>query len=146
MLAYASSNLTMSRVGQQDALSYLLYVGGGCADAFHLGQVRAWARAYARLLGALNVAAAIAAEGVYFLAAYGVITALGSGSDPFQPSLIPFNIGAVTCGYLAGAALVRPGRSRRGPGGGGGRPGHPGRATPLPPPLPPPVAVARRGA
>src|SRR5438477_7061463 len=59
------------------------------------------------------VAAALAAEGVYFLAAYGVTTVLGSGSDPFQPSLIPFNVGAVTCGYLAGVALVRPGRSRR---------------------------------
>jgi hypothetical protein len=38
---------------------------------------------------------------------------LGSGSDPFQPSVIPFNVGAITCGYLAGVALVRPGRSRR---------------------------------
>ena len=38
---------------------------------------------------------------------------LGSGSDPFQPSVIPFNVGAVACGYLAGAALVQPGRSRR---------------------------------
>ena len=38
---------------------------------------------------------------------------LGSGSDPFQPSVIPFNVGAITCGYLAGVALVRPWRSRR---------------------------------
>jgi peptidoglycan/LPS O-acetylase OafA/YrhL len=53
------------------------------------------------------------AEGVYFLAANGVTTVLGSGNDPFQPSVIPFNIGAVTCGYLAGEALVRPQRSRR---------------------------------
>jgi peptidoglycan/LPS O-acetylase OafA/YrhL len=37
---------------------------------------------------------------------------LGSTSDPFQPSVIPFNIGAIACGYLAGIALVRPGRSR----------------------------------
>jgi peptidoglycan/LPS O-acetylase OafA/YrhL len=41
-----------------------------------------------------------------------VTTVLGSSSDPFQPSVIPFNIGAIACGYLAGVALVRPGRSR----------------------------------
>ena len=55
----------------------------------------------------------LAAEGIYFLAANGVITVLGSGSDPFQPSVIPFNVGAVTCGYLAGVALVQQGRSRQ---------------------------------
>jgi peptidoglycan/LPS O-acetylase OafA/YrhL len=104
---------TMVRFGQQDALSYLLYLVAGCVVAFHLDQVHAWVCAHARLIAALTVAAALAAEGVYFLAAYGVTTALGAGSDPFQPSLIPFNIGAVTCGYLAGVALVRPGRSRR---------------------------------
>jgi hypothetical protein len=51
-------------------------------------------------------------EAVYFLAQYRVTTVLGSGNDPFQPSVIPFNIGAITCGYLAAVALVRPGRSR----------------------------------
>jgi peptidoglycan/LPS O-acetylase OafA/YrhL len=101
------------RFGQQDALSYLLYLAGGCVVAFHLDQVHAWVCAHARLIAVLTVAAALAAEGVYFLAAYGVTSVLGSGSDPFQPSLIPFNVGAVTCGYLAGVALARPGRSRR---------------------------------
>ena len=38
---------------------------------------------------------------------------LGSGSDLFQPSVIPFNIGAITYGYLASVALVRPWRSQR---------------------------------
>jgi peptidoglycan/LPS O-acetylase OafA/YrhL len=103
----------MVTFGQQDALSYLLYLVGGCVVAFHLDEVHAWVCAHARLIAALTVAAALAAEGIYFLAAYGVTTVLGSGSDPFQPSLIPFNVGAVTCGYLAGVALVRPGRSRR---------------------------------
>jgi peptidoglycan/LPS O-acetylase OafA/YrhL len=42
-----------------------------------------------------------------------VTSVLGSGNDPFQPSVIPFNVGAITCGYLAGVALVRPWRSRR---------------------------------
>src|SRR6185437_5853501 len=103
----------MVTFGQQDALSYLLYLVAGCVGAFHLDQVRAWVCAHARLIVARTVAAALAGEAVYFLAAYGVTDVLGSGSDPFQPSLIPFNVGAVTCGYLAGVALVRPGRSRR---------------------------------
>ena len=71
--------------------------------------MHAWVCAHARLVVALTAAAALAAEGIYFLAAHGVITVPGSGSDPFQPSIIPFNVGAVTCGYLAGVALVRSG-------------------------------------
>jgi peptidoglycan/LPS O-acetylase OafA/YrhL len=103
----------MVKFGQQDALSYLLYLIGGCVVAFHLDQVHGWVCAHARLIIVLTVAAALAAEGIYFLAANGVTTVLGSGNDPFQPSVIPFDIGAVTCGYLAGVALVRPQRSRR---------------------------------
>jgi peptidoglycan/LPS O-acetylase OafA/YrhL len=101
------------RYAQQDALSYLLYLVGGSVVAFHLDEVDAWVRRHARLIVALTVAAALAAEGVYFLAAHGVTTVLGSGSDPFQPSVIAFNVGAIACGYLAGVALVRPWRSRR---------------------------------
>jgi peptidoglycan/LPS O-acetylase OafA/YrhL len=104
---------TMIKFGQQDALSYLLFLVGGGVVAFHLDQVHAWVCAHARLIAVLTVAAALAAEGVYFLAAYRVTDVLGSGSDPFQPSLILFNVGAVTCGYLAGVALVRSGRSER---------------------------------
>ncbi len=103
----------MIRYGQRDALSYLLYLIGGGVVAFHLDEVHAWVCGHARLIMALTVAAALAAEGVYFLAQHGVTTVLGSGSDPFQPSVIPFNVGAITCGYLAGVALVRPRRSRR---------------------------------
>jgi hypothetical protein len=103
----------MVRFGQQDALSYLLYLVGGCVVAFHFNQVHAWVCARVRLIVALTAAAALAAERIYFLAAHGVITVLGWGSDAFQPSVIPFNVGAVTCGYLAGVALVQLGRSRR---------------------------------
>jgi peptidoglycan/LPS O-acetylase OafA/YrhL len=103
----------MLRYGQQDALSYLLYLIGGGVVAFHLTEVHAWVCRHARLIVALTVVAALAAEGVYFLAEHGVTTVLGSTDNPFQPSVIPFNVGAITCGYLAGVALVRPGRSRR---------------------------------
>ncbi|HEX8007264.1 MAG TPA: acyltransferase [Trebonia sp.] len=98
---------------QQDALSYLLYLVGGCVVAFHLDQVHAWVCRHTRLILALTAAAALAAEGVFFLAQYGVTSVLGSGDDAFQPSVIPFNVGAIACGYLAGVALVRPWRSRR---------------------------------
>ncbi len=103
----------MERYAQQDALSYLLYLIGGGVVAFHLDEVDAWVRRHARLIVALTVVAALAAEGIYFLALHGVTTVLGSGNDPFQPSVIPFNVGAITCGYLAGLALVQPWRSRR---------------------------------
>ncbi|HEX3715643.1 MAG TPA: acyltransferase [Trebonia sp.] len=102
----------MQKYSQEDGLSYLLYLIGGCVVACHLEQADAWVRRHARLVFSLTAVAALAAEGVYFLAHYGVTSALGSGSDPFQPSLIPFNAGAIACGYLAGVALVRPGRSR----------------------------------
>jgi peptidoglycan/LPS O-acetylase OafA/YrhL len=97
---------------QQDVLSYLLYLVGGCVVACHLEQVDAWVRGHARLILALTAVAALAAEGIYFLAQHGVTSVLGSGSQPLQPSTIPFNAGAIACGYLAGVALVRPGRSR----------------------------------
>jgi len=100
----------MVRYGQQDALLYL--IGGGVV-AFHLEEVHGWVCRHAHLVVGLTLLAALAAEGVYFLAQTGVTTVLGSGSDPFQPSVIPFNVGAITCGYLAGVALVRPWRSRR---------------------------------
>jgi peptidoglycan/LPS O-acetylase OafA/YrhL len=103
----------MERYAQQDALSYLLYLIGGGVVAFHMGEVDARVRRHARLIVALTVVSALAAEGIYFLALHGVTSMLGSGNDPFQPSVIPFNLGAITCGYLAGVALVRPWRSRR---------------------------------
>ena len=103
----------MQKYAQRDALSYLLYLVGGGLVAFHLDQVHAWVVRHARLIVALTLAAALAAESIYFLAEHGVTSVLGSGNDPFQPSVIPFNIGAITCGYLAGVALVRPWRSRR---------------------------------
>jgi len=103
----------MLRYAQQDALSYLLYLIGGSVVAFHLDEVHAWVVGHARLILFLTGVAALVAEGIYFLAQRGVTTVLGSGSDPFQPSVIAFNVGAITCGYLAGVALVRPGRSPR---------------------------------
>jgi peptidoglycan/LPS O-acetylase OafA/YrhL len=98
---------------QENALSYVLYLIGGAVVAFHLDEVDRWLRENAYLVVALTLLAAIFAEIVYYLSKQGVSTLLGSGSDPFQPSVIPFNVGAIACVYLAGVALVRPWRSRR---------------------------------
>jgi peptidoglycan/LPS O-acetylase OafA/YrhL len=98
---------------QENALSYVLFLVGGAVVAFHLEDVDRWVRGNAYLVFAVTLLAAVFAEAVYYLAQHGVTTVLGSGSDPFQPSVVPFNIGAIACGYLAGVALVQPWRSRR---------------------------------
>jgi peptidoglycan/LPS O-acetylase OafA/YrhL len=97
---------------QREATSYVLYLIGGSVTAFHLDQVDAWLRRHAKLVFALTAFAAMLAETVYFLSQYHVTTALGSTDDPFQPSVIPFNIGAIACLYLVGIALVRSPRTR----------------------------------
>jgi peptidoglycan/LPS O-acetylase OafA/YrhL len=92
---------------------YAFYLVAGSIAAFHLEAVNEWLLRHARLVMALTGAAALFAEAVYFLAEKGVTTVLGSGNDPFQPSVVPFDLGAIACLYLLGVALVKPGRSRR---------------------------------
>jgi peptidoglycan/LPS O-acetylase OafA/YrhL len=98
---------------QENAFSYVLYLIGGAVVAFHLQEVDRWVRTNASLVVALTLLATIFAEAVYYLSKQGVSTALGSGSDPFQPSVVPFNVGAIVCVYLVGVVLVQPRRSRR---------------------------------
>jgi peptidoglycan/LPS O-acetylase OafA/YrhL len=104
---------TMIAYGQENALCYVLYLIGGAVVAFHLSDVHDWVCRHAALVVYLTVVSAVFAEAVYFLARIGVTRAFGNGSDPFQPSVIPFNVCALACGYLAGMFLVRPRRSRR---------------------------------
>jgi peptidoglycan/LPS O-acetylase OafA/YrhL len=98
---------------QENSLEYVLYLIGGGIVAFHLHEVDRWVRRNAYLVIALTLLATIFAEAVYYLARHGVTSVLGAGSDPFQPSVIPFNVGAIACVYLIGVALVQPWRSRR---------------------------------
>jgi peptidoglycan/LPS O-acetylase OafA/YrhL len=98
---------------QREAPTYELYLLGGAVVAWHLEQVHAWMVRNTRLVIVLTVATALGALAVYFLAYYGVTTALGSTDDPFQPSVIAFNAGAIACLYLIGVWLARPSRSRR---------------------------------
>jgi peptidoglycan/LPS O-acetylase OafA/YrhL len=96
---------------QREATTYVLYLIGGSVTAFHLDRVDAWLRRHAKLVVALTVLAAIAAEVPYYLSQWRITTVLGSTTDPFQPSVIPFNIGAIACLYLVGTFLVRSGRT-----------------------------------
>jgi peptidoglycan/LPS O-acetylase OafA/YrhL len=104
---------TVIEYGQENALCYVLYLIGGAVVAFHLSDVHDWVVRNAPLVVFLTVASAVFAEGVYFLSRAGFTHALGYGSDPFQPSVIPFNVCVIALGYLAGLFLVRPWRSRR---------------------------------
>ena len=103
----------MIAYGQENALCYVLYLIGGAVVAFHLSDVHDWVCRHAALVVYLTVASAVFAEAVYFLSREGFTHLLGYGSDPFQPSVIPFNVCVLGCGYLAGLFLVRPWRSRR---------------------------------
>ena len=99
--------------GQENAACYVLYLLGGAIVAFHLSDVHDWVVRNAPLVVFLTVASAVFAESVYFLSREGFTHILGYGSDPFQPSVIPFNVCVIALGYLAGMWLVRPWRSRR---------------------------------
>src|SRR6266576_1359717 len=99
--------------GQENALCYVLYLLGGAIVAFHLSDVHDWVMRNASLVVFLTVASAVFAEGVYFLSRAGYTQLLCYGSDPFQPSVIPFNVCVIALVYLAGIYLVRPWRSRR---------------------------------
>ena len=67
-----------------------------------------WLCAHVRLVLGFTLASAGLAEGWYYLAAYHVVSWFGSSSDPFQPIVIPFNIGAIACIYLIGVCAGRP--------------------------------------
>jgi peptidoglycan/LPS O-acetylase OafA/YrhL len=98
---------------RREVTSYEFYLVAGAVVAFHLDAVHGWLVRHARLVIGLTVAAAALAETAYWLWATGISAAFGSGNDEFQPSVVPFNIGAIACLYLVGVALVDPRRSAR---------------------------------
>ncbi len=90
----------------REVTSYQFYLVAGMVVALHLDEFHAWLCSHVRLIVAGTLAAAVVAEVWYYLAADHVVSWLGSSSDPFQPIVIPFNIGAIACIYLIGVALV----------------------------------------
>jgi len=81
--------------------------------AFHLDEVHRWLCAHVQLVLGLTVVSAGLAEGWYYLAVYHVVSWFGASSDPFQPVVIPWNVGAIASIYLLGVWLVGRRRSPR---------------------------------
>jgi peptidoglycan/LPS O-acetylase OafA/YrhL len=97
----------------REVTSYQFYLIAGMVVAFHLDEVHRWLCAHVQLVLGLTLAGAGVAEGWYYLAVYHVVSWLGSSSDPFQPVVIPWNIGAIASIYLLGVWLVGHQRSAR---------------------------------
>jgi peptidoglycan/LPS O-acetylase OafA/YrhL len=97
---------------QENAFCYVLYLLGGAVVAVHLSDVHDWLMRNAFLVVFGTAVTAIFAEGMYFLTKGAGSDALGHASDPFLPTVIPFNVCVIACGYLAGMWLVRPWRHR----------------------------------
>jgi len=97
----------------REVTSYQFYLIAGMVVAFHLNEVHQWLCAHVRLVLGLTVASAGVAEGWYYLAVYHVVSWFGSSSDPFQPVVIPWNIGAIASIYLLGVWLVGHQRAAR---------------------------------
>jgi peptidoglycan/LPS O-acetylase OafA/YrhL len=96
----------------REVTSYLFYLVAGMVVALHLDDVHRWLlRNGWRIFGATLVAAAVAEA--WFVAAHDHFAPwLGNATDPLQPIVIPFNIGAIACVYLFGVWLVDKGRPR----------------------------------
>jgi peptidoglycan/LPS O-acetylase OafA/YrhL len=97
----------------REVISYQFYLVAGMVAAFHLEDVHRWLCSHVRAVVGFTVLSAAVAEGWYFLAQANVGSWFGSSSDPFQPIVIPFNVGAIACIWLLGVALVARSRSPR---------------------------------
>jgi len=97
----------------REATSYQFYLIAGLVVAFHLEEVHHWLSTHVWQVLGLTLASAALAEAWYYLAVYHVVSWFGGSSDPFQPIVIPWNIGAIASIYLFGVWLVGPRRSPR---------------------------------
>ncbi len=97
----------------REVTSYQFYLIAGMVMALHLDEYHHWLCTHVWTIVGATVAAAAVAEAWYYLSVDHVISWLGSSADPFQPVVIPFNVGAIACIYLVGVALVGRRRSSR---------------------------------
>ena len=95
----------------REVTSYQFYLIAGMVVAFHLDEVHRWLCSHVWLVLGATLASAALAEVWYYLAVYHVVSWFGSSSDPFQPIVIPWNIGAIASIYLLGVWLVSRRRS-----------------------------------
>ncbi len=95
----------------REIISYQFYLVAGMVVAVHLDRCHDWICRHVALIVTTTLCSAGVAEVWYFLASRSAFSWLGNNSDPFQPIVIPFNIGMIACIYLIGVALVGEGRS-----------------------------------
>jgi peptidoglycan/LPS O-acetylase OafA/YrhL len=97
----------------REVTSYAFYLLAGAIVALHLEAFHDWVLGHARSVILGTLAAGALAEVWFVLASRQSVPGLGSPSDPLQPIVIPFNIGAIACVYLIGVYLVDARRSSR---------------------------------
>ncbi|HTX63071.1 MAG TPA: acyltransferase family protein [Acidimicrobiales bacterium] len=97
----------------REITSYLFYLVAGMLVALNLDAVHRWLIRHGWAVFGATVIAAVLAETWYVAARDHLASWLGSSADPFQPVVVPFNIGAIACVYLFGVWLVDPRRPRR---------------------------------
>jgi peptidoglycan/LPS O-acetylase OafA/YrhL len=97
----------------REIMSYQFYLVAGMVVAVHFDVAHQWVCTHVRSIVAFTLVSAGLAELWFFLAQDEVVHWLGPSSDPFQPIVIPFNIGAIACIYLVGVALVDHRRSNK---------------------------------
>jgi surface polysaccharide O-acyltransferase-like enzyme len=97
----------------REIFSYQFYLVAGMVVALHLDQFHDWLRRHVALVLILTLAAALVAEIWFVAAAKHWAGWLGDPSDPFQPIVIPFNVGAIAAIYLVGVWLVGERRTPR---------------------------------
>jgi peptidoglycan/LPS O-acetylase OafA/YrhL len=97
----------------REVTSYQFYLLGGCLAAVHLQPLERWLIGHARAVVVGTAASAVLAEVWYVLATRHTLAILGDPSDPFQPVVLPFNIGAILSLYLLGRVMVDSRRSVR---------------------------------
>ena len=97
----------------RNILFYQFYLLSGAIAAFHLDRVHAWLCGHVPLVLAGTVGAAVVAELLMVAAEHDVLNSIASGSDPFQPAVVPFNAGIIASLYLLGVWLVSGRRSAR---------------------------------
>ncbi|MGH9110668.1 MAG: acyltransferase family protein [Acidimicrobiales bacterium] len=90
----------------REITSYEFYLVAGMIAAGHLDELHGFLVRHWRSVLAGTVVAALVAEAWYLAAARHLVGWAGSGADPLQPIVIPFNVGAIACLYLVGVYFV----------------------------------------
>lgn len=96
----------------REIVSYQFYLVAGMLAALHFEQFHDWILAHRKMIISFTLGSTALAEVWYLCALHARFSWMGANSDPFQPIIMPFNIGAILCIYLAGVYLVSSDRPK----------------------------------